>query len=312
MFWIKLIESFACASARKPKGEHHPAPEAPAKIQDDFDLKGVIGFQGSFGRVVEGIHRKTNVAYAVKLLCPAADKKKKKKTPISEAEILRKLHHANVVALHSVYEDRKQSCLVMEKYDGGDLFDLIVKQDSGRVDEVTCVNIMAQLLSAVKYLHGINIAHCDIKPSNIMFSAEGVLKLIDFGAAQETQHGTLHYGIGSPSYIAPEVLNHSYCEKADLWSVGVVLFVMVFGFNPFDPAADPSAAGRQKILARILKGFSPVTKRGFGSFFPESMADVSEEVRDLITNLLRSNPADRLSAAEALDHPWFKTLNVLQ
>lgn len=301
--WSKLVEAFACGAKKVRDDYDGPVKMKSVDIEDEFDLKGLIGFQGSFGRVVEGIHKQSRKSYAVKLVCKSR-KKGSSWSKLSEAEIMRKMNHPNLASLHSVYDSKKQLCLVMEKYDGGDLFDEIVKQPSGRLTEGNAAGIVGQLFRALEFMHRIHIVHCDVKPSNIMFTPKGKLKLIDFGCSQSTEHGALHSEVGSPSYMAPEVLRGSYCEKADVWSAGIVLFVLLFGYNPFDPCADASLAGRQKIFARILKGFSPISKSGFGSFFPESIV-VSQEAKDLITHLLSSDPEDRFCATEALQHTWF-------
>jgi calcium-dependent protein kinase len=126
-----------------------------------------------------------------------------------------------------------------------------------------------------------------------------VLKIIDFGMSKYTQSRTYERQMaGTSFYMAPEVLDSHYTYHCDMWSFGVVTFIMLFGFPPFTGESD------RKIHQRIMEGFNPVTKSGYGAFFPKTIK-VSDAAKDLIAKLLHSDPAIRLTAEEALEHSWF-------
>lgn len=113
----------------------------------------------------------------------------------------------------------------------------------------------------------------------------------------------LHAEVGSPSFIAPEVLMGSYNEECDMWSLGCVVFIMLFGFNPFNPKAIPALQNKDLICENILKGFSAEVRPGYGAFFPETVP-VSEKAKDFISNLLTLDWHHRMTVDEALAHSW--------
>ncbi|CEP00824.1 hypothetical protein PBRA_008136 [Plasmodiophora brassicae] len=229
----------------------------------------------------------------------------------TEEAALRVMQHGNISRLFAVYEDRKSVYFVLEKCTGGDLIDQIVLSN-GRLPEARARQICRQLASGIAHLHMKGFAHCDIKPSNILFH-DSEVKLIDFGVSQVVGPSqTLHAEVGSPSYMAPEVFSGCYTAACDLWSLGVVLFVMLFGFNAFNPRAEAdccpdggaSSYVHRKICARVLRGFDCTTRDGYGAFFPKAVG-VSDEVKEVVGALLESNPADRPTAASLLQFRWF-------
>jgi len=307
---FKVLKNFAC-KAKISKGEgkerdiQDGVEEVPiyhdVDIRKHYDLKGLIGFPGSFGEVRVAVDLRSGKAYAVKMM----KVHKYISTVIkSEIEIMKMLNHENVASIIAVYENKKKVYIVMEKYDGGDLFDLVVSKGGKFTDEAESALMVKQILQGLLYLHKKKIAHCDIKLCNIMLTGESKVKLIDFGVSQIIKEGEmLHAEVGSPSFIAPEVLMGSYNEMCDMWSLGCVVFIMLFGFNPFNPKAIPALPNKEKICANILQGFTSEVKQGYGAFFPKSIP-VSSSARDFISSLLTSDWRHRLSASEALEHPW--------
>jgi len=220
-------------------------------------------------------------------------------------------NHPNIIKVYVVFEDIRDLHIVMEHCSGGELFDRLSSDGVGskHFSEKDASKVARQILLAVRHLHKLGIAHCDLKPENFIFESKkrnAKLKLIDFGMAK-----IIHWRkysqrmIGSPYYIAPEVLRGQYNESCDMWSLGVLIFIIVFGFPPFfDPQNNRS---RQKhneaIYVKINKGFKPKVADGWGPWFPKSQP-VSGGCKDLISRLLRKQIADRITSEEALEHPW--------
>jgi len=174
-------------------------------------------------------------------------------------------------------------------------------QQRGQYSEKDAAKVLQQMFRAIQFLHSKGIAHCDLKPDNFLFLGSGddaPIKVIDFGLSKFLERRKYFKSFcGTPFYVAPEVISGKYAEHCDMWSLGVVMFVMLFGYPPFYADQD------DKILALVKKGFHPITKKGYGPHFP---ADIpcSDSAKDLITKLLTLDVARRLSADEALDHPW--------
>jgi len=305
---MKILRRFACGG--KGRSEEVKERNIEAKdevpiytdvdIRRDYDLKGLIGFPGSFGEVRVAVHIRSGKAYAVKMI------KVQKQLPAvtkHEIDIMKRMHHDNVARLIAVYENKKRVYLVMEKYDGGDLFDLVVSKGGKYSNEREAARLVRQILTGLVYMHERRIAHCDVKLSNIMLTSEGDVKIIDFGVSQVVGPHELTSEVGSPSFIAPEVLQGSYNEICDMWSLGCVVFILLFGFNPFNPKAIPALPNKDKICEGILRGFCAEVKPGFGAYFPQK-TPVSAEARDFISLLLTLDWHHRLTAKEALQHPW--------
>jgi len=162
----------------------------------------------------------------------------------------------------------------------------------------------------VAFLHSKKIAHCDLKPDNFLFltkAEDSPLKVIDFGMAKFVERRKYFKSFcGTPFYVAPEVIRGKYAESCDMWSLGVVMFVMLFGFPPF--SADQEKYGSMtddKILSLVKKGFTAVTKKGYGPWYPAAVP-ASDSAKDLISRLLTLDTAKRYTADEALDHEWLK------
>lgn len=230
----------------------------------------------------------------------------------SEAAIMRSIRHPHIVEVVDVIETPSRFYFVMEECRGGDLFDRIMDYN-GKVPEASAAAIFRNLLNAVQYIHYLRIVHGDLKLSNIMFdnSSDDSLRVIDFGLSQYRLDGMppLTEMVGTPNYQAPDVICGSYSFEADIWSLGVILFVMVFGFNPFDPFG--STDDSDVIHRRVMSGFASITKSGYGAFFPADIP-ASTEVKDLISKMLQPNPRLRITIQDVLVHPWMqkKTVSV--
>lgn len=217
-----------------------------------------------------------------------------------EIDILKNMDHPNIIKGYEYYEGAHHIYFVMDLCEGGELFDRI--KSKSRYSEADAAKVLHQVLSGISYLHERKIAHCDLKPDNFLFldkTEDSNLKIIDFGMSKYTSSREYMATLaGTSFYMAPEVLQGRYTFHCDMWSFGVVMFIMLFGFPPFHGASDLI------IHNKIAKGFHAQVKKGYGPYFPASIK-VSDKARDLLGKLLHSDPAIRLTANEALSHPWF-------
>jgi calcium-dependent protein kinase len=211
-----------------------------------------------------------------------------------EVEILAKLSHPNIMSVYEFYHDNSNFYIVSEYCSGGELFDCITEK--GSFNEIDAAKIMKQIISAICYSHDNNIVHRDLKPENILLddkSNKYILKIIDWGGARYFSNNKKMSSIsGTPYYIAPEVLNEIYDEKCDIWSCGVILYILLCGYPPFNGDSDND----------IMKA----VKKGKFSFPSEDWNTVSKEAKDLITHMLTIDTKKRYSAKDSLAHSWFK------
>lgn len=262
-------------------------------IENDYELRETLG-SGAFAKVVKVLHKKSGQYRALKII-----KKQKDQDPARmylEVEILKKLVHPNIMQIYEFYEDKKNFQIITELCEGGELFDMIVEKGSFNEDEAAWV--MKQLLSAVNYIHSNNICHRDIKPENILLDTkkDNIIKIIDWGTARFFDKSKKMNKIsGTPYYIAPEVLFEKYDEKCDVWSCGIILYILLCGYPPFNGEND------SEILAKI--------KLGKFTFPEEEWEHVSDSAKDLIKKLLTFKPEERPTASVSLDHVWIKDNN---
>jgi len=251
---------------------------------------------GSFGRIYLAEHKITHEQRAIKELEKSrmAEVSEQKKF-FQEVEILSTLDHPNILKIHEIFEDARRFYMITEACEKGELFDYLIQ--SQRLTEHVTAHIMLQMLSAVCFCHEKGIVHRNLKPENLLIDSiaangEVTIKVIDFGTSTLFTGGAqkMNTQLGTPYYIAPEVLNMEYDEKCDLWSCGVILYVLLSGQPPFGGDTD------EEILNAIRVGkFS----------FPANMWEhVSKDAKALITSLLKKNPAERPSARECLQNPW--------
>lgn len=277
-------------------------------ITDYYTLGKTLG-TGQYGAAYEAVSNSNGMDVAVKVI----NKSRFRSSDIayqfdsmrSEIGIMRTVDHPNIIKLHDVFETENDLYLVMELCRGGELFDRI--KERRQYSEKEAQDVLRQICEGVNVLHERKIAHCDLKPDNFLFVSKdpaSPLKIIDFGMSKSLRRREyLKHLRGTPYYIAPEVLSGQYSECCDMWSIGVVMFVMLFGFPPFHGEND------HVIFRKIKAGFDPTVKKGWGAWFP-AQAPVSASARDLISKLLTIDPSVRLTAAEALAHPWMQGRDV--
>jgi len=263
-------------------------------IKIKYNLGNEIG-RGGFSVVYHAEKKKNGEEFAVKKI----EKKKVEGDDIKllrrEIQIMKKLDHPNILKLFEVYEDDDSFYLVMELVKGKELFDKIVER--GMYSESDAANIVSQVVSAVEYLHDSGIAHRDLKPENLLVEGEeeeSKVKIADFGFAKSFGGETgekLMTSCGSPGYVAPEILTaESYDKSVDMWSVGVILYILLSGYPPF--YADSAPALFKKIMDVKY------------DFDDSVWDDISDTAKDLIRNLLVKDPNKRYNARQCLEHAW--------
>ena len=252
---------------------------------------------GAFGEVWLVRHKNLERDFAMKIIKKRKNKSNEEKEILNEIEILKKLDHPKILKIIDFYSKVKKYYIITEYCPEGELFNEIIKV--GRFDEGQTAFIINQILKAISYCHRNQIIHRDIKPENIMITKReknGCLqvKLIDFGTAKIFEKGqSENRYVGSSYYMAPEVLKRKYDEKCDLWSIGVILYILLTGRPPFDGNDD------EEILKNVEIGVYDKTSYPFPS--------LSSYAKDLINKLLQYDAKKRISAEEALEHQWFKT-----
>ncbi|CAN0352885.1 unnamed protein product, partial [Ectocarpus sp. 12 AP-2014] len=273
------------------------------RIQDMYRMVDSPIGQGAFGVVCAGVHKVTGEVVAVKQI-----PRRLMSTPRLQAEVdmLRMAgQHKNVVGFRDLFSDDNFYYIVMEFATGGELFDRLVTK--GAHSEHDAASLLREVVDAVAYLHGHSIIHFDIKPENILLHDADTddidVRLVDFGSAfvvGATGESGPKNDSGTIAYSAPEVLRgQSVSTAADMWSLGVVLYILLSGFHPFDLEGGANDADvRRKVLARELT-------------FESSHWSGKEGAVDLINQLLDSDPKRRPTAEAVLAHPWMqKTANL--
>ncbi|CAG9313838.1 CDPK1_15 [Blepharisma stoltei] len=242
---------------------------------------------GKFGNVYLAWQKSTQLDRAIK----SVSKSKVIPQTAHEIEILRQLDHPNIVKVIEVIEQPSILHIVMELCTGGELFDRIVK--SKKLTEGVAAKYMEDLIQALSYCHSNGVAHRDLKPENIMFPNEesSDLKICDFGCAiLMDSNKIIDKPVGTPYYVAPEVLSGEYNEKCDIWSCGVILYVMLSGRPPFH------SKSKRDLLKLVQSG--PLE-------FPERHWNcISRDAIDLIKHMIDRDVNRRYGTKEVLEHPW--------
>ena len=213
-------------------GKQQGVAELRKNYQIDSKTK-VLG-TGAFGRVFL-TNNKHNPDFKVAIKVLNKDKLMDNIDCImEEVAILHSLDHPNIVKYHETYNDLKYIYLVMEYVSGKPLFERITEQQNQTFNEMEAARYMKQLFQAINHCHAQNIVHRDIKPDNIMITNDNSVRLIDFGLSKASKKGKqLKTVAGTPYYMSPEVLDGAYSKKADIWSLGVILYTLVSGYLPF-------------------------------------------------------------------------------
>ena len=269
--------------------------DSPSK---KYEILSKLG-SGSFGNVYLARNRFTYEKVALKQIKKSSANLLSDGEIKDEIEILKKLDHPDIVRIIESFNTKNSYILITEYCEGGELFDQVKNQ----LSETQIAVIFRQLLSGLAYLHSNNIVHRDLKLENILINeiekskttGEDLfnIKIIDFGTARIFDKNRKPQSIvGSSYYIAPEVLRQKYNKECDLWSVGVILYMFIVGHAPFDGCDD------EEITNNIQKGVYKKNDRRW--------IKASKEVKDLIQKLLTYKPSQRLTAIQALEHPWFK------
>ena len=250
---------------------------------------------GAFGKVRLYVDRHCkSMLYAIKTLKKDFFNKHNLESIEREVDILRSLDHPNIVKYFETYEDDHFIHIVMEYIPGDNSFKVITNKKYFKFTEKEICQIMTCLLKAVLFLHHNNIVHRDIKPENILFSVPGdfnALKIIDFGLSIQKNAKNDNRRVGTPYYMAPEMIHGNFVYESDMWSIGVILFVMVTGKQPF------RAHDKEGVFEKILN--AKYDKKAL------EKSKCSPELKDLIKKTLVKDYKKRISIDSALKHKWF-------
>lgn len=287
---LNFLQKFCCRHS-----EHNNSPKT---LNDSYRIGNMIGTPGSTAKVYIGKEHSTGRRVAIKHVnCKSSSK---------EVEIMKLLQsdgHPNVIKFIECFRTKQSLYIIMEKCEG-DLLDLIQQQGGRFRREKDVIQIIIQILRGIECIHKHNIVHCDLKLSNILYTTDSTIKIIDFGCSQILEKNKLLSDkVGTANFIAPEVIMGEYNEQRDMWSIGCIAFILLFGYNPFNPKGNNSY---HIVFQSILSGFRNTTRDGFGAFFPKKFP-VSERAKEFISSLLIQNWKYRMTSSEALEHPWLSS-----
>ncbi|XP_017877735.1 calcium/calmodulin-dependent protein kinase type II alpha chain isoform X25 [Ceratina calcarata] len=263
------------------------------RFSDEYELHEELG-KGAFSVVRRCVQRNTGHEFAAKII------NTKKLTPRDfqklerEARICRKLQHPNIVRLHESIQEENSHYLVFDLVTGGELFeDIVAREFYSEADASHCIQ---QILESVNHCHHNGIVHRDLKPENLLLASKikgAAVKLADFGLAIEVQgDAQAWFGFaGTPGYLSPEVLRKEpYGKPVDIWACGVILYILLVGYPPFWDE------DQHKLYAQI--------KAGSYDYPSPEWDTVTPEAKNLINQMLTVNPSKRITASDALKHPW--------
>ncbi|XP_050511363.1 calcium/calmodulin-dependent protein kinase type II alpha chain isoform X4 [Diabrotica virgifera virgifera] len=268
-------------------------PLACTRFSDNYDLKEELG-KGAFSVVRRCVQKSTGSEFAAKIIntkkLSARDFQKLER----EARICRKLQHPNIVRLHDSIQEENFHYLVFDLVTGGELFeDIVAREFYSEADASHCIQ---QILESVNHCHQNGVVHRDLKPENLLLASKqkgAAVKLADFGLAIEVQgEQQAWFGFaGTPGYLSPEVLKKEpYGKPVDIWACGVILYILLVGYPPFWDE------DQHRLYAQI--------KAGAYDYPSPEWDTVTPEAKNLINQMLTVNPGKRITAAEALKHPW--------
>ena len=258
--------------------------------------------EGGYGKVYKVKHKLTGQYRAMKIIKCRSSSKNHEKQISNEIEILKSLDHPNILKVYEFFCNRKTFFIINELCTGGELFDKIIEVK--HFSESVAANIMRQIFSAIAFCHSQGVIHRDLKPENILIERQSEkhleyfhIKIIDFGTCEILKNNKmLKEQIGTSFYIAPDVLKNEYNEKCDLWSCGVIMYILLSGRPPFE------GEDEDEILKNVSSGEFDLKNPPFNK--------ISKYAKDLIVKLLNVKVEERISAEEALNHRWFKELKI--
>eukprot|EP01083_Nonionella_stella_P011551 32778_1 len=261
----------------------------------DYYLKGKHLGTGTFSTVKRCTRKSDKKEFAVKII----DKRHLSGREIlglkDEIYILKSISSPHVVQMIDVFDDGRRVQMVLELAEGGDLFDKIIKAPKRHLKEHQVAYITYTIANSLKYLHNHYVIHRDLKPENILFTSDNVLKVTDFGVAHylsnpPSEH-IMHTCCGTPHYVAPEVLEHSeYTNEVDLWSLGVIVYLMLSGIQPFNHHSIHAMYG--------------LIKKGEYKFTSPYWDNISDGAKDLVEKLLIVDTKKRYNVHDVMCHPW--------
>ncbi|XP_011500183.1 PREDICTED: calcium/calmodulin-dependent protein kinase type II alpha chain isoform X5 [Ceratosolen solmsi marchali] len=269
------------------------SPVACTRFSDNYDLKEELG-KGAFSVVRRCVQKSTNNEFAAKIINTKKLSTRDFQKLEREARICRKLQHPNIVRLHDSIQEENYHYLVFDLVTGGELFeDIVAREFYSEADASHCIQ---QILESVHHCHYNGVVHRDLKPENLLLASKAkgaAVKLADFGLAIEVQGDfQAWYGFaGTPGYLSPEVLKkESYGKPVDIWACGVILYILLVGYPPFWDE------DQHRLYAQI--------KSGSYDYPTPEWDTVTPEAKNLINQMLTVNPTKRITANEALKHPW--------
>lgn len=282
--------------------QSHPVmiTDSISDVRSKYHIESKEIGHGHYGVVRKCMDRETRAWYAIKSI----RKSKVGKVDVLRREValLRECDHPNIIKLVEVHEDQKYLHLITELCTGGELFDRIIEKtqsDEGHFSERDAAGLVRCILDAISYCHDKAIVHRDLKPENFLFSSKdertAVIKIIDFGLSRhdhDVKQGIMNTKVGTPYYVAPEVLNREYTKSCDIWSIGVITYILLCGYPPFYGDTDTQI-------------FESVRMAKFD--FPSPDWDgISDSAKEFICSLLQRTPSKRLTARQALNHTWIR------
>ncbi|XP_004687364.1 PREDICTED: myosin light chain kinase 2, skeletal/cardiac muscle [Condylura cristata] len=283
-----------------------PPPPAPfphrivelrtGNVNSEFSMnsKEALG-GGKFGAVCTCVEKATGLKLAAKVI--------KKQTPkdkemvLLEIEVMNQLNHRNLIQLYAAMETAHDMILFMEYIEGGELFERIVDEDY-HLTEVDTMVFVRQICDGILFMHKMGVLHLDLKPENILCvnTTGHLVKIIDFGLARRyNPNEKLKVNFGTPEFLSPEVVNYDQIsDKTDMWSMGVITYMLLSGLSPF--LGDDDTETLNNVLSANWY------------FDEETFEAVSEEAKDFVSNLIVKDQGARMSAAQCLAHPWLNNL----
>ncbi|KAF0312176.1 Myosin light chain kinase family member 4 [Amphibalanus amphitrite] len=287
---IFVDESFPLEDLTLPFPPRDVTVRRNVEVREKFTMGEEVG-RGKFGIVYRCTDKETGRQLAAKFV--ATPRKDDKRDVEREVEIMNYLQHPGIIQIFDAFDGGKEMTLVMELVEGGELFDRVIEDDY-ILTEKACAIFMRQVCAGVNFMHQKNVLHLDMKPENILCLSKtgNRIKIIDFGLARRYDPAKkLQVLFGTPEFVAPEVVNFDAIGyPTDMWSVGVIAYVLVSGLSPFMGDTDCET------MANVT-----IAKYDFDD---EAFDDVSDECKDFITKILIKDMSKRLTSAQALTHPW--------